>query len=266
MIRRQWVVYGLVIGAWLSSGCESPPSPAKEEKASQVETQRTAALQPAPVQTVAATARAEKKPARPEIECAQGNTADFHDPQLEREVRRKLQKPEGKISKAELKTIRSINVARGGAVDFLDPCIFPHLTGVRDLFLGPGKLDDLSILAKLPRLESLRAAMNQVSDVTPLATLRKLDRLDLSNTLVRDISPIAKLTQLTELQLDGTQISDVSPLAKLENLERLSLQRTQVREIAVLRPLKKLKYLYVQNSPVDDPFTVARPGLRVVTE
>lgn len=188
--------------------------------------------------------QAEENPAK-DITCAEGPNADFHDEELEAEVRRRLEKPEGDIKLSELKTLRSINLMRGGTkVDYLDPCIFPHLTGLRDLFLGPGKLSDISLLANLSNLESLRVSMNQVSDITPLAKLEKLDRLDLGRTQVKDVKPLADLKNLTELMLDHTKVTDVSPLKSLD----------------------KLKLITISGAPVDNSMVLARPGLKIVDE
>lgn len=179
------------------------------------------------------------------ISCKDGPVADFHDKELEAEVRRRLEKPEGEIKVSELGKIKALNLARAGvSVDYLDPCIFPHLTGLRDLFLGPGKLSDLSQLAQLKNLEALRASMNQVSDVSPLAGLEKMDRLDLGRTQVKDIKPLAGLTNLTELMLDNTKVTDIAPLAALE----------------------KLKVLGISGAPVENPTAIARPGLKIVDE
>jgi internalin A len=224
----------------------------------------------APAAVVAPKAEAEKKPKEDfsKIECKEGPDADFHDKGLEAEIRRKLEKPDGVIKKADLAKVKSVNLARDkeAKVDYLDPCIFPHLTQVKDLFLGPGELTDISLLSKLSKLVSLRASMNQVSDVSALKNLKNLDRLDLGHTQIVDVSALSGLTSLTELQLDNTKIKDVSPLAGLKNLVRLSLQRTEVKDIAPLKSLEKLKFLYIAGSMVEDPYTVARPGLQVSQE
>ncbi len=201
-----------------------------------------------------------------DIECADGKNADFHHKGLEAEVRRKLEKPEGVITKAELAKVKSLNLAKGEPVDYLDPCIFPHLTGVKDLFLGPGKLSDISPLSKLTRLESLRATANLVSDITPLAPLKQLDRLDLANTLVSDISVIAGLKNLTELQLDGSKVTDISALANHPKLERLTLNRTAVKDIRSLKTVATLKSLNVSGSSVEDPESVSRRGLEIIND
>jgi internalin A len=180
-----------------------------------------------------------------DITCKDGPTADFHDDKLEAEVRRRMDKPEGDIKVSELKKLKALNLARPGVtVDYLDPCIFPHLTGLHELFLGPGKLSDISVLAKLENLESLRASMNKVSDISPLSGLKKLDRLDLGRTEVKDIKPLSGLENLTELMLDHTKVTDIAPLASLE----------------------KLKTLSISGAPVENPMAVSHTGLKVINE
>ena len=251
------------------AACDDP-KPAPEQATSALQAQAAAS---AKLQEILAKQAAEKEQKQAEepvagadIECAEGPNVDFHHPALEQEVRRKLEKPEGKIAKSELAKIRSINLAKGEPVDYLDPCVFPHLTGVKDLFLGPGKLSDISILSKLQRLESLRAAMNRVTDITPLSGLKNLDRLDLANTPITDVSALASLTNLTELQLDGSQVSDISPLSNLKKLERLTLNRTRVKDVSPLRSITSLESVNVSGAPVDNPESIARPGLKVIDE
>jgi internalin A len=195
--------------------------------------------------------------------------ADFGtDEKLEAAVRFKLQKPEGDIKVSELSKLRSLNLSQG-KTDALDHCLFPHLGNLRELFLGPGKVRDLSLLEGLPKLESLRASLNQVEDIGPLAKLTKMDRLDLGHTKVKDLKPLAEMTSLTELQLDDTPVEDLTPLSGLTKLERLSIQRTRVKDLSPLAKLENLKFLYIAGAPVDNPFQLAplqRNGLKVIDQ
>ena len=174
---------------------------------------------------------------------------------LEAQLRLKLSKQKGDIMTSELGKVKSLNLSQT-KMDELDPCLFRHLTGLKELFLGPGKLEDLSPLADLKNLESLRASLNQVADIKPLGGMTKMDRLDLGHTLVADLSPLAGMESLTELQLDDTQVKDLAPLAKLTKLERLSLQRSAVRDLKPLLPLTSLKFLDISGAPVDDKFVL----------
>jgi internalin A len=209
------------------------------------------------------------RPKRRLEDCPKQSTVSFDDPAIEAAVRLKLPKPSGPITKADLARLRSLNLSQVELSE-LDVCLFAPMTGLKELFLGPGSYDDLSPLASAKQLESLRASINQVRDIEVLAGMKKLDRLDLGRTQVSDLTPLAGLKSLTELQLDDTQIEDLSPLAKLENLENLSIKRTKVKDVSALKALKKLKFLYVGGSPVDDePMSLAAVrgnGTKVISD
>jgi internalin A len=228
----------------------------EEGKKPEAEPQATAAATPAPTPTPAPapTPTEEAKPARPKkklSDCPAGNDVTIEDKAVEAQVRLKLDKADGALTKADLKRVKSLNLSQV-KLDELDPCLFAPMTALKELFLGQGDYDDLSPIAGATQLESLRASINKVKDLTPLEKLTKLDRLDLGRTLVKDLKPLEKLTLLTELQLDGTEIEDISPLAKLEKLEVLSIKNTKVKDASPLKGLKKLKTLYIGGTPLDD--------------
>ena len=255
-----------ILAALSLVGCDKPapkPEPAKETPAAKT-AEPAAPATPAPEP-----AKAEAKPKKKLEDCPKGATVSFDDKALEHEIRKKLQKEHGDVSKAELKRLKSVNLSLA-KLDQLDVCVFTHLTGLKELFLGPGQIDDLSPIAGATQLESLRASLNPIKDVTPLGKLKKLDRLDLGRTQVEDLTPLSGLTTLTELQLDDTQVADVAPLAKLTLLERLSLQRTQVKDLSALKDLKKLKFVYVKGAPVADEPVLFAPlranGAKVVAD
>jgi internalin A len=250
-IRGTVALFSLVS---LLGACEDPP---KAEATQQVPsaTPAPSVVPPVPPPVLSAAAHAPvglalppKKPA----ECSKGTSAEFDQPGLEDEIRKKLQKPTGAITIAELGKVHSLNLSQAKRTARLDTCTFLHLSAVKDLFLAPGEYDDLSPIAALSNLESLSAAHSNVKDTGPLTKLKKLDRLDLAHTAVVDLGVIAGLSNLTELTLDDTPISDVSQLAKLTKLEKLGIQHTQVKDASALKALKKLKTLYVAGTPADE--------------
>jgi internalin A len=264
--RSRWVVLSVV--ALCAAGCEDPPKP----EAKPVDT-AAAAPPPAPTPTPTAAAKPEEKPKAPKkqlADCPKGPTVTFEQKAVEDEVRRKLPKPTGDITTADLKKLKSFNMSQVKGLDSLDICIFSHMTGLKELFLGEGTFDDLSPIAGATNLESLRASINQVSDLAPLSKLKQLDRLDLGRTQVKDLAPLAELTALTELQLDGTQVEDISPLAKLTLLETLSLKGTKVKDLSPLNGLKKLKSVDGRDTPADeDPMNFAQlrgRGVKIVNQ
>lgn len=261
--------FGMALGAWallvFATGCEDEEKKKEELVAKTVVD--AAPPVPPPVATISETAA--PKEAEPKaVICPSGDELTIADPDLEAELRLKLSKPKGALRASELPKVKSLNLTRKASLDELDPCIVPKLTGLKDLFLGPGKLRDLRPIANLIHLVSLRASINEVSDLSPLEKLVQLDRLDLGRTHVRDLSVLEKLVNVTELQLDGTEISDIGPLAKMAKLEKLSIKKTNVTDVSPLKDLRKLKFLYVEGTAISNLDTlqplVAR-GLRVVT-
>jgi internalin A len=180
---------------------------------------------------------------------------DFTDqPDLEREVRRKLGRDAGAVTPGDLAQIKSINLANNVKVHQIDPCIFPLFTSLKDLFLGSGEYDDLTPIQKLTTIESLRISFSVVKDLRPIEGLKRMDRLDISHTLVGDdeFKSVASFGNLTELMLDETNISDLTPVTNLKKLERISIKKTRVANLAPLSNLKTLKYIYIAESAVTD--------------
>jgi internalin A len=99
---------------------------------------------------------------RKEVICSKDPVVTFEDKGLETVVRRQLQKPTGPIQRAELSKVRTLDLSQAAQNDALDPCLFPAFTGVKGLYLAPGKLDDLTPLKTLTQIESLRISMTQV--------------------------------------------------------------------------------------------------------
>jgi internalin A len=260
------VLGALVAGALTLAACKDEPKPAPA----------TPSATPSAASLPSASAKPElevvkPKPAKKLEDCPKGTTVKFDNPDIEQAVRFKLQKTTGRITKAELGKLSSLNLSQVEGLEELDICLFAHTTGLKELFLGRGQIRDISPLAGLVQLESLRASMNPFSDLTPLAEMNKMDRLDLGLTRVKDLTPLSGLTSLTELQLDDTPVEDVSPLAKLTKLERLSLQRTRVKDFSPLKTLTALKFLYVKDSPGEfdaagQLASLAQGGLRIMTD
>ncbi len=252
------LVAGIAIFAVGAPGCQSEPAPAPRASVS------AAVIASSPPSAAAASVVA-PKPKRPSPrleDCPKTNTVTFTNPELEAEVRRKVPRPTGPVTTADLGRVRTLNLSQL-ELEELDVCLFGRLTALKELFLGRGKITDLSPLAKATGLESLRASLNPIEDLTPLAGMTRMDRMDLAHTAVRDLTPLAGMTHLSELLLDDTPVSDVTPLAKLEKLTVLVLKNTQVKDVSALRGLRALKTLDLRGTAVEDATMLMRPGLRI---
>jgi internalin A len=262
----------LALTALLVACDEKPSSQAAAPSATAAATPAPEAPKPelsAPAPAPTPAAEAAPRPKKKLEECAKGPNVEFEQKEIEAEIRKKLPKPDGPITIADLAKLRSLNLSQVKLAD-LDPCVFSRMKALKELFLGPGTYDDLSPISVATQLESLRASISQVKDLKPLEKLTLLDRLDLGRTQITDIKPLASLTKLSELQLDDTAVEDVTPLEKLTLLTTLSLKRTKVKDVSALKNLKKLKFLYTGGSPLDaDPMSVApvrANGTKVIAE
>jgi internalin A len=249
------------IACLLAIACEQPPKPTAQ-KPSAVPVVTAA---PAPSQAVSADPPKPKRAKKKPDDCPKVEAVSFSTPEFEEAVRTKLDKRTGAVTRADLGRLKSLNLTQRKLAE-RDVCLFPHMKNWKELFLGPGDLDDLGPIAELTKLESLRASMNQVSDLTPLGKMTKLDRVDLAHTQVRDLGPLVGASGLTELLLDNTPVEDVGPLAKLAKLKVLVLKDTRVKDLGPLRELKELKTLDIRGAPVKDTSPVDRltgRGLKV---
>ena len=101
-------------------------------------------------------------------------------------------------------------------------------------------LDDL---VKLPNLEKVAMAMQQVSDLTPLASLPSLKVLIIKNNPVEDIRPLSGLMQLERLSAFGTHVGDFTSLAACPQLRNLEAGGTPVRTPAAFAGMNSLTHL-----------------------
>jgi hypothetical protein len=137
-----------------------------------------------------------------DLNLADGLEVVFPDENLEAIVRGALEKPEGPLTREDLKSLY--------ALDNLDS--------------DNPEIENISGLEHATNLTELWLIDNNISDISPIANLTNLGKLVLGNSQISDISPMASLTNLTELLLSSNQISDISTLASLTNLISLDLR------------------------------------------
>ncbi len=96
-----------------------------------------------------------------------------------------------------------------------------YCTELVALDLGHQKIEDISCLAGLHKLQILILADNRISDLTPLASMPDLVYVELFYNHISDLSPLSGLTKLKDLNVCSNHISDLTPLYGLTSLERL---------------------------------------------
>ncbi len=253
---------GLLSLGLLSIGCDEKKEPESTTTTKPAEPEPVAA----PVVPTPQPAAEAPKPKKKLEDCpADGLVIENAD--LEAAIRLKAEKPEGELTQADLKKLRSLNLSRVDIPE-LDICLFTHMSELRELFLGPSGIDDLSPIKNSTKMETLGIARNPISDLGPVSEMTKLDRLDVAKTKVSDLTPLKMMTALTELTLDGTEVTDLSPISGLSQLERLSLKETKIKDIKMLSDFKNLKFLYIAESDVDISQTgpLAQNGTKVIMD
>jgi len=115
------------------------------------------------------------------------------------------------------------------------------------------RVDDLSSLSKLPKLEELfiyRSAITSLETMPDLPNLKKL-RLD-DNKVLITLAGIARLKNLEEIDAARNALANIHALAPLKNLRRVSFYRETFEDISVLKDKMKLQSATFNVSRVKD--------------
>ena len=124
---------------------------------------------------------------------------DLNNINIEKAIRKELNKPSGNLTTSDLHKIR-------------------------ELSLGRYQLTNVSALKQLNQLEWLDLYENRINDVTALGQLNKLKYLDLHGNQIKDLRPLRELKQLSELYLrDNPDLTK----AQIEQLKK-SLPRCSI--------------------------------------
>lgn len=96
-----------------------------------------------------------------------------------------------------------------------------YCTDLIALDLGHQRIEDISCLASLTKLQVLILADNKISDISALANMPDLVWVELFMNKISDLTPLSGLTKIKDLNLCTNQISDLKPLYSLTSMERL---------------------------------------------
>ncbi len=116
---------------------------------------------------------------------------------------------------------------------------------------------DLSPLAQLSNLENLTLYLgSKPTDLSALANLKQLKTLRIHGEGVVDLSPLATLSELRKLNLTRTSVANLTPLAGLRNLKSLNLTETKVDSVTALLDLRDLERLVLTNTPLESALRI----------
>ncbi len=171
------------------------------------------------------------------------------DQDLEEEMRRRLKKPTGPISKEEYLLIDKINMA-GKEVQDLTP--IARMSALQNLNLNDNHLTDVSPLQSLTRVEVLRLRHNSLQHLDSITHMARLRELDAGYNILTHTDALLPLSQITKLTLNDNRIIDITPLSKLHRLEFLDLNRNELTDISLLGELRSLQLLRLSGNNIKD--------------
>ena len=164
----------------------------------------------------------------------QSATVEFADANLERCVRKALDRPQGPLTPADLASLTELDASYKNIESLAG---LEHATALQSLALRGNAITDVSPLASLINLRKLWLWGNDIADMSPLASLISLRTLSLWGNEITDVSPLARLTNLQWLQLGDNDIADISPLASLTNLRWLGVTENALSQHAANQQL-----------------------------
>ena len=168
---------------------------------------------------------------------------------LEEEMRRRLKKPDGIISKEEYLLIDKIDMAGKEVQDLTS---IARMSALQNLNLNDNHLTDLSPLKSLTRVEILRLRHNSLQHLDSITHMTRLRELDAGYNVLTHTDALLKLSQITRLTLNDNRIIDIAPLSKLRRLEWLDLNRNQLTDISLLGELRNLQLLRLSGNKIQD--------------
>lgn len=161
--------------------------------------------------------------------------------------------------------VLSIQLAAGTDISGIS-----NLVNLRQLAIW-GRLDDISPLAGLARLERLEIELNgsigalaglgdltelvlsgEIVDAEVLAQLPALTSLRMWFSGLQSLAPVAGLVNLTSLELPYNELTDISDLSNLGQLEVLDLSDNRITDLSPLSGLSKLQRVNLANNYISD--------------
>ena len=165
----------------------------------------------------------------------------FADKVLEARIREALGKPEGAITAGDAAMVEELFLGNEYQEKFPKGSQITELGGIgyfinlRRLDISWHKISDISLLAKLTRLEYLRAYGNQIISAAPLAKLENLEHLNLGGNSLSKIDELKNLGNLKSLSLNENRLTKIDALKNLTNLTELFLNGNKIKDYSPVK-------------------------------
>jgi Leucine-rich repeat (LRR) protein len=190
-------------------------------------------------------------------------TVDFTDPGLETAVRWELGQHrdhtpyEGELTGEVLAEVWMFSAA-GREIANLEG--IECLRNLGYVWLDDNQLSDVSLLASLPRLETLGLSNNRMSDLRSVGALQQLRQIDVSGNPITSLAPVASLPWLHTLTVMNAGLTSVDDLAPLTGLRGLDISGNAITELGPLRGMTELVSLRASGNEISDLEPLAELG------
>ncbi|GIP34479.1 leucine-rich repeat domain-containing protein [Paenibacillus sp. J2TS4] len=151
----------------------------------------------------------------------------FPDPYFEQTVREVINKPEGDILVSDVHGLTDLYIFEREITNITG---IQYFSDLRNLTTHSTKIEDISPIQGLTKLEYLSFTDGQLVDISVLRNLKNLRSLSFQNNKIEDITPLSGLPYLNFLNLSYNHIEDISPLSNLTNLRSLYLRGNSVKD------------------------------------
>ncbi len=182
------------------------------------------------------------------VKLTEKKAAVFSHPLMAEAVRLNLGLPEGTaVTEDDLARVKGIYIVAEEA--FADADGF--YAGVDRWYAGGrttrGGIVSLDDLARMPALEQVCAAAQEITDISGLKDLTMLNKVEFKHDRIGDISALADLKKLTYVGLNENPVTDLSPLKELPELAFLDLCGVRNCDPKVIAELGNFDYLDISN-------------------
>ena len=173
----------------------------------------------------------------------------FPDENLEKIIRKTIQKPDGDILIGD---VNKITEMRADEINITNLKGIENMTSLIRLSLSSNAISDIEPLKALNNLVTLSLDRNQISNLEPLKQLTKLGDLRLIDNEIINIDPLKSLTNLSALYLNRNQIINIEPLKTLLKLTTLDLVDNDIINIDPLKTLTRMRNLDLMYNQITD--------------
>ncbi len=96
-----------------------------------------------------------------------------------------------------------------------------------------------------------------VSDVSALAGMSELESIRFSDNRIETIPDLSSCKKLKKVEICSESITDIAPLTKIENLDYLYMLDNRVKSIAPLKDNHTITFLYIDGTCINDWETIS---------